>query len=254
MLADKFDEKKHVCTNWLVSEKLDGDRAYWSSTEKKLYSRNGNERFAPKWFIENMPDFDLDGELYFGRQSFEKMGIVRRKTPVDDDWKQIKYMVFDAPMIPDIFSKRLEYIRNNLKKSEYVQLVEMWPFTTIEKLYEDLDICEKKGGEGLMLKNDKCMYERKRSSNLLKLKSSSDTEVKIIGYKEGKGRNKDVVGSFEVSGIFDGKEKTFNVGTGLNDNIRKNPPAIGTIITIKYNDVTKNGIPRFPCFVRVREE
>ena len=49
-------------TNWLMSEKLDGVRAYWDG--KRLISRNGREFAVPKWFINDFPPFEIDGELW----------------------------------------------------------------------------------------------------------------------------------------------------------------------------------------------
>jgi DNA ligase-1 len=43
-----------------------------------------------------------------------------------------------------------------------------------------------------------------------------------------------------------------DVGTGLTDAERERPPAIGARITIKYQELTPAGVPRFPVFVAVR--
>ena len=56
-------------TNWLISEKLDGVRAYWDG--KKLISRNGKEFTAPTWFTKGFPSFEIDGELWTKRSDFE---------------------------------------------------------------------------------------------------------------------------------------------------------------------------------------
>ena len=47
-------------------------------------------------------------------------------------------------------------------------------------------------------------------------------------------------------------KKRFKIGTGFSDSERKNPPAIGSIVTYKYFGLTNKGIPRFASFVRVR--
>jgi DNA ligase-1 len=42
--------------------------------------------------------------------------------------------------------------------------------------------------------------------------------------------------------------QTFNVGTGLSDKQRKNPPKIGSIITYRFQELTRDGVPRYgPC-------
>jgi DNA ligase-1 len=47
---------------------------------------------------------------------------------------------------------------------------------------------------------------------------------------------------------------TFKIGSGFSLKERSNPPSIGTIITFKYQKMTKYNKPRFPIFLRVRVE
>ena len=46
----------------------------------------------------------------------------------------------------------------------------------------------------------------------------------------------------------------FKIGSGFSDRDRANPPKIGSIITYKYQNLTAKGVPRFPVFLRVRED
>ena len=43
--------------------------------------------------------------------------------------------------------------------------------------------------------------------------------------------------------------QNFNVGTGLNDKQRQKPPKIGSIIIYRFQELTRDGVPRFPSFV-----
>ena len=54
-----------------MSEKLDGIRAYWDG--KEFRSKNGNKIYAPSWFLDNLPPFELDGELWTKRDDFENI-------------------------------------------------------------------------------------------------------------------------------------------------------------------------------------
>ena len=54
--------KDQNITSWVMSEKLDGIRAYWDGTN--LISRGGKIIHAPPWFIKDYPAFELDGELW----------------------------------------------------------------------------------------------------------------------------------------------------------------------------------------------
>ena len=56
-----------------------------------------------------MPKIALDGELWTGRADFQKIvSIVRTlDSSKSAEWKNIKFMVFDAPLVKGNFSKRL---------------------------------------------------------------------------------------------------------------------------------------------------
>src|SRR5262249_19328150 len=93
---------------WWMSEKLDGIRAYWTGSQ--MLSRKGNIIHTPEWFTKNLPDHPLDGELFMDRKSFQKTsGIVRRQDK-SDLWKQIRYLIFDAPAHGGKFEERLALI------------------------------------------------------------------------------------------------------------------------------------------------
>ena len=64
-------------TGWLMSEKLDGMRAYWCGGA--LWSRGGKRVEAPAWFTAPLPAAtELDGELWLGRGRFQDcMSAVR---------------------------------------------------------------------------------------------------------------------------------------------------------------------------------
>ncbi len=81
---------------YLVSEKHDGVRALWDG--KELRFRSGRPVNAPAWFIAKLPAQPLDGELWLGRGKFESLsGIVRKTEPQDEEWRQIKYLIFELP-------------------------------------------------------------------------------------------------------------------------------------------------------------
>jgi DNA ligase-1 len=89
---------------------------------------------------------------------------------------------------------------------------------------------------------------------LLKVKTSLDLDAKVIGHTIGKGRNCGVLGALICALIDDGGAKTFSVGTGFTDEQRKSPPAIGTIIVVKYQELTASGVPRFPVYIGDRAD
>ena len=95
MLASVYDPEKIDPTGWFMSEKLDGVRCFWDG--QSLYSRNGNKFYAPPYFIEGLPKgFQLDGELWKGRDEFQNCLSIVRRQDMNDEWKSVKYMIFDA--------------------------------------------------------------------------------------------------------------------------------------------------------------
>lgn len=79
-----------------MSEKLDGIRCYWNGSE--MWSRSGKKYSPPDWFVKDFPKSPLDGELWLGRGKFHHcVNIIKRDPPLDNEWKRMVYMVFDAP-------------------------------------------------------------------------------------------------------------------------------------------------------------
>ena len=77
LLAQSWDNALDL-TDWWMSEKLDGVRAYWDG--KRFLSRQGNEYHAPEWFVAGLPATPLDGELWIDRKKFQRtVSIVRRQ-------------------------------------------------------------------------------------------------------------------------------------------------------------------------------
>ena len=90
---------------FLISEKLDGVRAVWDG--QVLRFRSGRTIAAPSWFTGALPSTPLDGELWLGRGQFDRLsGIARRSTPVDAEWRELRYMVFDLPGVEGTFADR----------------------------------------------------------------------------------------------------------------------------------------------------
>lgn len=63
MLPEDYSEQNIDPTGWLISEKMDGMRAYWDGNV--FYSRNGDVISVHDQFKENFPSTSLDGELWF---------------------------------------------------------------------------------------------------------------------------------------------------------------------------------------------
>jgi len=237
---------------YLVSEKYDGVRAIWDG--KELHFRSGRIVNAPPWFIAKLPAEKLDGELWIARGAFEQLsGYVRKSSPQDEDWHQIKYMVFELPDGPGTFAERYARIREIVARTSWQQLVAVEQFNVADRtaLKHKLAQVVHSGGEGLMLHLATAAYVTGRSDVLLKLKPSADTEAKVVEHIAGKGKYVGQMGALRVETP---AGRRFNIGTGLSDAVRRNPPPVGTTITYTYRGFTNKGTPRFASYLRIRED
>jgi len=254
-LANSYHPEIKLEDYWL-SEKLDGVRAYWNG--EKLISKQGLVYQAPAWFTENFPDFALDGELWIARNHFDVLsGIVRKRQPVDAEWRQVTYQIFDLPKHSGVFNVRLGFLRDYFKASEgplWLKLIEQTKVTDHQTLMTLLDEAVAQGAEGLMLHLGSSYYHNKRNNDLLKVKRYFDAEAKVIGHISGKGKYRTMLGSVLVEALNKAqKGKRFKLGSGFSDERRKHPPPVGSVITYKYFGLTNKGLPRFASFMRVRE-
>lgn len=251
LLAQVYDDTVDVKQYW-VSEKLDGVRAYWNG--KQLISRGGNLIAAPAWFVADFPPQRLDGELWLGRNKFaETLSIVSKQQPIDAQWQQIRYYLFELPQAAGSFTDRINALQHLVaqQNSRYLMLVPQFRITDKAALLAKLNELEQAGAEGLMLHHQDAIYKTGRSNDLLKLKSYQDSEAEVIGYRPGKGKYQGMVGALLVK-TPDGK--TFAIGSGLTDTLRQTPPPLGAVVTYRYNGLTKHGLPRFARFLRLRHE
>ncbi len=244
-------ENDVALAGWWMSEKLDGVRAYWDG--KQFLSRLGNKFHAPEWFVEGLPDHPLDGELWGGRKLFQRtVGIVKRQDK-PPQWKELAFLVFDAPAHGGVFEERLAHVTSRLGKNAhpYARVHDHEVVRDEAHLRAELARVEALGGEGLMLRKPGSKYEVGRSSTLLKVKTFHDAEARVVAHAAGAGRHKGRLGALVVE-LADGTQ--FNVGTGFSDAEREDPPKIGALITFRYQELSNAGVPRFPSYVGVRDD
>ena len=246
MLAKTFAGQE--VQGWLMSEKLDGVRAIWTGAE--LMSRNGNTFFAPEWFTRQLPaGVQLDGELYIDRGRFQQtVGIVRKKVPVDAEWRAIRYCVFDAPECKGGIEDRLTFCAKTLAGNALAEAVNHEVCGSKEHLDTFFAGLVALGAEGVMLRRPGSVYVPRRSDCLLKYKPSVSDEAEVIGHQAGEGKHLDRLGAL----ICRWQGKIFNLGTGLSDALRETPPRIGAQVSFMFQGVTDAGIPRFPVFLTER--
>lgn len=248
MLAHNYDSERHGVAGWFVSEKLDGMRCWWdggvsrgllansvpwANTAKDhrllaapvatgLWSRYGHVIHAPAAWLDKLPPICLDGELYGGRGQFQAvMSTVKKHTPNDTDWANIRYRVFDVPPVGTVLADGV--IANTNYKKKLAGCWDWWsgrvtavqpsiydfegavgymtrsipalmheqvrlPFDTVAaraELDKMLIAVTTGGGEGLMLRKPTSSWVPGRTHDLLKVKKLMDMEGEVIGYVAG---------------------------------------------------------------------
>jgi len=250
MLLLKTWQPSQDVSGWLMSEKLDGVRARWDG--RKLISRGGKVFSAPAWFTKGFPPFALDGELWSKRGDFENIvSIVRRKQP-HSGWQQLSYQIFEVPNQAGGLADRLKVLQSYLTDypDTYIRIIDQIPCSGQKHLQQYLQRLVGLGAEGLVVRDPSATYQTGRSSEALKVKTYSDAECTITGYKPGKGKLKGLTGAL-LCRMENGDE--ISIGSGLNQRLRTKPPALGQTITFKHYGLTNKGRPRHPVFLRLRQ-
>jgi DNA ligase-1 len=264
LLANNFFDKNNKAridpTGWWMSEKYDGIRAIW--TGKRLMSRTGKVITAPQSFLSLLPsDSSFDGELFTKRGAFSKTSsIVSKKIPLEFEWDDIIFQIFDIPHAKDTFENRIDIIDTLVKQINSPQIVSV-KHTIIDSHDHLISLhhhITSSNGEGVMIRKPLSFYEPKRSNSLLKVKMFKDEDAIIIGYESGSGRLQNALGSLIVKWVKD-SSVIFKVGTGLDDSIRfsdyNSILPIGSVISVKFFELdSSSGKPRFPVFLSSRFE
>ena len=278
---------------WYMSEKFDGYRCvtyYNESGDIVFMSRASKEFNVSEWFKKAMPQnkllkgLCLDGELWAGRENFQMMGAARKKVPVDEEWLNIKYYVYDITNSDKTFLERQKDLIKIVKFAKVaweknrkglphpydkcscpIVYTEQKKITSIERMDKYYQSVIDAGAEGIMIKHPLCLYENGRSSNMLKYKPSFDREALIVDYKEGKGKYKGKLGGFVCKPLInhdtymtidDDPNHEFTL-SGMDDEIRgnyKQSHEVGTIITYQCSGFTDKGLPRFGRYMRKRTD
>ncbi len=249
MLATSYEAGIDVSDYW-VSEKLDGVRGHWDG--RNLRTRGGHSVDPPAWFTAGWPTVPMDGELWIGHGRFDEVsGIVRTLKAVDEDWRQVRFMVFDLPAHDGRFGVRVRRMKALLDDTGagWLRPLRQRRVEDAAELDAWLDAVVEAGGEGLMLHHRDAHYRVGRSDDLLKYKRHEDAEARVVAHTEGRGKYAGLLGALVVERP-DGLR--FRLGSGLTDAQRADPPPVGSWVTYRFNGLTPNGVPRFARFLHVR--
>ncbi|MAH51689.1 hypothetical protein CMI37_38080 [Candidatus Pacearchaeota archaeon] len=289
-VMDGLESESAVGDAVFSQPKLDGIRCI--AMREGLFTRTGKEitavphiHEALKPLFEKYPNAVLDGELYNHayKDDFNKIIHLVRKQNLTDEHleeskKMIQYHIYDAPVIgkhnpfrkggcyteKDYFSDRLSvleaqfhYLELDNLNTKYddslviVETIEIHGREQLDRCYEDY---VEAGYEGQMIRLDG-PYENKRSPRLLKRKEFMDREYKILGYEEGEGNRAGTIKHFKFENEY-GKGFHSNVKGSfeyLAELLEKADELIGKDATVKFFNLTPDGVPRFPYVIAIRD-
>tara|TARA_R100001463_G_scaffold49000_1_gene98481 strand:+ start:694 stop:1551 length:858 start_codon:yes stop_codon:yes gene_type:complete len=234
----------------------------------KAYSRTGKEwknidhilyDLVP--FFQKNPNAILDGELYNHdfKDDFESIiSMVRKTKPtVEDKLKSVdnvQFHCYDTIMEHMPYHDRALFLMSHLRDSYCVRFLPAFSVDSEEraKLYHQENLGA--GYEGSILRTND-VYKCGRSWSLRKFKEFSDSEAKIIGFVEGKGKRIGTIGKFVAVDV-DGNEFGMPVMDKfkyLQENFKEMQTWIGKIATFTYFERTKAGSYRHPLFKAIRD-
>lgn len=248
-----------------IQPKLDGIRCI--ATKDGLFTRNGKPIIAcphvfdvVKEFIEVYELEALDGELYNNKYSDnfnEIVSIVKKTKPTEEDIlkskENIQYWVYDCVSQGNFIE------RNNIIQGLYgltgIVVVDTRECNSKEEIFLNHNEFIGEGKEGSIVREN-VVYAKKRTKSLLKIKSFKDEEFLVKDVIEGIGNRNGVAGSI-VCQLSDGREFHSNIKgdfTFLENLLKNKSEYIGNTCTVKFQDYTPDGIPRFPHAIKFNRE
>jgi len=273
MLAHKWIEHKNK-VDWsngvYISPKMDGVRCIFqkngaTSRNGKFYVSFPHILRELKPLFDKIPNLILDGECYTHRlkDNFDKIISLAKKTkPTDEDLieseNNLQYWIFDCPSIKGDFHTRyntLKELLEPLKDNKWIKLCIHKLIKTEDEIEPNLQEWLTQGFEGLMLNTYDGLYENKRSYGLLKYKLFQDIEAEVVNITEGIGNRSNMLGYFTLK-TSDGK--IFNSNSRGNEEkykkiLKEKNNIIGKMVTLRFQNYTPDGIPRFPVVISIRD-
>jgi len=179
-------------------------------------------------------------------------------------WDYIPEPVFEGDVEdPLMYIERYKMLYNlfceeALSRFMLVETTEVANLAEARKHYQEM---LNDGQEGTILKDKTVGWTNSRSKLTVKFKEIKDIDLRVIGWNEGTGKNKGLLGAL-VCETEDGKIKV-KVGTGFSDEQRKiytKDFVLGKIVELEYNMRISSGGDRdhdslfLPRFIELRED
>ena len=242
MLANKWEDRENYITEpFYVQPKIDGIRLLVST--KGCYSRTGKIVEGVEHLAQNLKDGEwLDGECYIPGKTFEEITSMFKTNPKDLQFHVFDYFDTNRPYLP--FAER--------QKRVTVETILVQKKSDISNYHKKF---VQQGHEGIMIREATSIYEiGTRSNYLLKFKEFQTEEYEIIGANCGQGRDADAV--IWVCKTEDGHEFTVKPEGTIKQRevlFTNRSKYIGKLLTVRFQNLTALGVPRFPVGVVIRD-
>jgi ATP-dependent DNA ligase len=259
MLAHDFNKRsKSIIFPCYTQRKYDGARCI-GVPQQGLFSRTGKKFPNLDHILQELNQFQVvfDGELYSGKLTFQELiGRVKRDAANEDQQKQVEYHIYD--LIEDTpYEERMLKLQKlfQVYTFQYLRLVPTDVCENVDDMKRLHAQYSSDGYEGLILRNKDGRYKAGyRSVDLQKYKEFVDAEFEISDFKEGEGLEagcvvwicKTLTGATfacRPRGTREDRSAQFKSGFEY----------IGKQLTVRYQELTDGGIPRFPVGIAIRD-
>ena len=239
----------------------DGVAKLWSRTRKPI--KSCPHIIAELEMLYPVGNHQVDGELYNHayKDNFEELAsLIRQEVPAAKH-TEVQYHVYDKPSDKG-FKERIGELSaalNGASSLHYVILTDTILVDDEDAMMTAFESFLKGGYEGGMARNVAGGYQGKRSYDLQKIKEFQDAEFKIIGIKEGRGSYAGCAIFICHSPTAPAGEDTFDVKMRgpkerLMDFFNDHSLWQGKELVVKYQYISKYGIPIFPVGERFKED
>jgi DNA ligase-1 len=263
MLAHDYHKRgKDIQYPCFVQRKLDGTRCV-AVPGKGLFSRNKKRYPHLEHILEEiqrLPEsIQLDGELYSATLTFQEIvGLVKRETlqPGDaEKQRQIQFHVYDIVSDKSYRERymNLQYLFRR-HRFQHLVLVPTEGCASEEEMKEKHAVYVADGYEGVMLRNKEGLYRGTRCVDLQKYKEFLDGEYEVVGWEEGQGLEEGCV--LWICQTAQGKRFSCRPRGTREDRqalFRDGGTYVGRWLTVRYQEETDDGLPRFPVGIAFRE-
>ena len=236
----------------------------------RLWSRTGKpldhlaSLLEPDLAASLPPGITLDGELYAHGAGFQTVvSLVKNRRASDAQRSALEYHVYDLidaqrPRLSfraraEALARLLAAVPGGAARVRAVPTVSAGGPEEVEALMRRF--VDREGFEGVIVREPGGVYEcGRRSAGLLKLKRFLDGEFRIVGWAEAGGKDAGTVVLRCVTPA--GREfRVRPMGTREERArmLRDAPRLVGRLLTVRFQELSDDGVPRFPVGVAVRD-